>query len=131
MIKKAGTILLNKDNKKIALVYRKKHDNISFPKGHLEENETFEECAIRETLEETGRICEIIKPIYLNKYMSKEGKVENHMFLAIDKGLFSTNIDEELLWISIDKVKDYLKYDELKIMWNEIYSDIENELKTK
>jgi len=131
MIKKAGTILLDKDNKKIALVYRKKHDNISFPKGHLEENETFEECAIRETLEETGRICEIIKPIYLNKYMSKEGEVENHMFLAIDKGLFSTNIDEELLWISIDKVKDYLKYDELKIMWNEIYSDIENELKTK
>lgn len=131
MIKKAGTILLDKDNKKIALVYRKKHDNISFPKGHLEDNETFEECAIRETLEETGRICEIIKPIYLNKYMSKEGKVENHMFLATDKGLFSTNIDEELLWISIDKVKDYLKYDELKIMWNEIYSDIENELKTK
>lgn len=131
MIKKAGTILLDKDNKKIALVYRKKHDNISFPKGHLEENETFEECAIRETLEETGRICKIIKPIYINKYMSKEGEVENHMFLAIDKGLFSTNIDEELLWISIDKVKDYLKYDELKIMWNEIYSDIENELKTK
>ena len=53
------------------------------------------------------------------------------MFLAIDKGLFDTNIDEELLWISIDKVKDYLKYDELKIMWSEIYSDIENELKTK
>ena len=131
MIKKAGTILLNKDNKKIALVYRKKHDNISFPNGHLEENETFEECAIRETLEETGRICKIIKPIYINKYMSKEGEVENYMFLAIDKGLFSTNIDEELLWISIDKVKDYLKYDELKIMWNEIYSDIENELKTK
>lgn len=131
MIKKAGTILLDKDNKKIALVYRKKHDDISFPKGHLEDNETFEECAIRETLEETGRICEIIKPIYLNKYMSKEGEVENHMFLAIDKGLFNTNIDEELLWISIDKVKDYLKYDELKIMWNEIYSDIENELKTK
>ena len=128
---KAGTILLNIENKKIGLIYRKDKIGYEFPKGHLEEGETLEECAIRETLEETGRICEIIKPIYLNKYMSKEGEVENHMFLAIDKGLFSTNIDEELLWISIDKVKDYLKYDELKIMWDKIYPDIEEELKTK
>ena len=131
MIKKAGTILLDKDNKKIGLVYRKKHDDISFPKGHLEENETLEECAIRETLEETGRICEIIKPIYINKYISKEGEVENYMFLAVDKGQFNNNIDEELVWISIDKVKDYLKYDELKIMWDKIYPDIKEELKTK
>lgn len=131
MIKKAGTVLINKDNNKIGLVYRKKHDDISFPKGHVIENETLEECAKRETLEETGRLCEIIKPLYINKYTSKEGEIENHIFLAIDKGLFNPNTDEELVWISIDKVKDYLKYEELKNMWDEIYCEVEEELKTK
>lgn len=128
MIKKAGTILINKETKKIGLVYRKKHDDISFPKGHVEGNETLEECAIRETLEETGRQCEIIKPIYINKYTSKEGEVENYMFLAIDKGALNNNTDEELRWYSIDEIKSLLKYDELKKMWDEVYQIIEKEI---
>ena len=52
-VKKAGCILINKKTKEIGLVYRIKHKDYSFPKGHLEKNETLKECAIRETEEET------------------------------------------------------------------------------
>ena len=51
IVQKAGCILLNYDKQKIALVCR--NNEYSFPKGHLEENETIQECAIRETIEET------------------------------------------------------------------------------
>lgn len=57
---KAGCFLLNKQNKSIALVYRAKQNDYSFPKGHLEKAETVEQCAIRETAEETKRKAEIV-----------------------------------------------------------------------
>lgn len=48
IVKKAGCILINLDNSKIALVLR--DGDYSFPKGHLENGETIKECAIRETV---------------------------------------------------------------------------------
>ena len=42
-VKKAGCILINKKTKEIGLVYRIKHKDYSFPKGHLEKNETLKE----------------------------------------------------------------------------------------
>ena len=126
MIKKAGTILINKETKKVALVKRKKHNDISFPKGHVEENESLIECAVRETIEETGRKCRIIMddPIYIMKYKNKEGNVEVYHFLAEDLGNISNNIDEELIWVDIDKVNNCLTYDSLKEMYNKIYDTI-------
>lgn len=59
IVKKAGCILINMKNKKIALVLRK--GEYSFPKGHLEEMETIKECAKRETIEETGHEVEILR----------------------------------------------------------------------
>ena len=67
MIQKAGCILINKELKKVGLIYRKEYNDYTFPKGHLEKNETLTECAIRETAEETKRVANIIKenPIYI------------------------------------------------------------------
>ena len=51
--KKAGTILINLQNKQIGMVYDRRNDSYAFPKGHLEPGETLPECAVRETEEET------------------------------------------------------------------------------
>lgn len=123
MIQKAGCILLNIENKKIALVHRK--DGFSFPKGHLEKNETLIECALRETTEETGHDCHLVKnneiaTIHYND--SKNEKVENHFYLAIDDGVTKNKIaekdKEETIWIDFSDVEDMLTHENLKEFWN-------------
>ena len=59
-ILKAGCFLINIETKEISLIYRKKQNDYSFPKGHVEKGESLKEAAIRETAEETKRIAEII-----------------------------------------------------------------------
>lgn len=87
MTNKGGCILVNTEEKKVALIYRKRLDDYSFPKGHIEEGESIKEGAIRETIEETMRDVELIKdePIYLNKYITSSGEdVECYFYLAKD-----------------------------------------------
>lgn len=91
---KAGCILVNKEQKEIALVVQ--NGEYSFPKGHLEGNETIKECAIRETIEETGHDVKIIKKLKSIKYKSPEEIVyENHYFLGIDNGITNKKIDSK------------------------------------
>lgn len=52
-ITRAGVVLQN-NRKEYALVLGRQHNKWSFPKGHLNENESFKDCAVRETKEETG-----------------------------------------------------------------------------
>lgn len=123
---KAGCVLINRENKQIGLVYRKKCDDYSFPKGHLEKDETLYECAIRETEEETGRKCKLVseKEIGIIEYTNFEGNIKTYMYLAIDEGLTDRIIDEkdkeELVWVNYDDVIDKLSYQNLKDFWKKI-----------
>ena len=123
---KAGCVLINRENKQIGLVYRKKCDDYSFPKGHLEKDETLYECAIRETEEETGRKCKLLfeKEIGIIEYTNFEGNIKTYMYLAIDEGVTDRIIDEkdkeELVWVNYDDVIDKLSYQNLKDFWKKI-----------
>ncbi len=122
---KAGCILIDKDTKKVAIIYRKNADDYSFPKGHLEKNETIEECAIRETAEETKRNAVILKEYepYVERYVTPSGeRCVCYMFLALDDGPSDNkSLDtHETLWINFDKVEEVLSYPSLKKMWNEV-----------
>ena len=120
---KAGCFLVKKETREIALIYRQKQEDYSFPKGHMEKGETLKETAIRETAEETKRVAEIIdeySPL-VEKYTTPKG--ENcvcYMFFAIDKGKSDKNSEDphDLIWTPVDKVEETLSYDSLKNTWN-------------
>lgn len=132
-VKKAGCVLINRENRKIALVHRIKKDDYSFPKGHWEDGETLEQCAVRETEEETGRKNHLInnKEIAILKYITPLGEdVENYMYLALDDGesdkVFPQELKEELVWVDFENVEEVLSYPDLKEFWRSIKSEVED-----
>ena len=133
---KAGTILVNLENKKIGLIYRKDKIGYEFPKGHLEEGETLEECAIRETEEETGRKNHIVEELETVNYVTSKGEdVELHFYIAIDDGKTDKNIveedNEENIWVEIDEVENKLTFNNLKRVWNNSKEKVIKLLNTK
>lgn len=132
---KAGCVLVDLQENKIGLVYRKSKKDYSFPKGHLESGESLEECAIRETEEETGRRCYIIckKELGILRYVTPAGEdVENYMYLAIDAGesrkVILESLKEELVWADIENTSELLSYDDLKEFWNDNKEIIKHEI---
>jgi 8-oxo-dGTP diphosphatase len=61
---RAGAIVINDD--KVLLMYRKINDNeyFVFPGGGVEVNETLEQTAERESMEETSVVVKAMKPLY-------------------------------------------------------------------
>ena len=137
-VKKAGTILINLSNKKIGLVYRKNKNDYTFPKGHLESGETLQVCAVRETEEETGRANHLIskEEVMILKYITPTGEdVENYFYLAVDDGeskkVIPTELQEKLIWASLEEVEDKLSYKSLKTVWKKVknlVNDILNDI---
>ena len=125
---KAGCYLVDKENKKIALVYREKKNDYSFPKGHLEEGETLKECAVRETAEEIKRVAEIVdEDAYIERYITPKGeRCACHMFIAIDKGKSdNTSTDtHEIVWVDYDEVVSKLTYRSLEMSWRRVRDKI-------
>ena len=124
---KAGCILINMETKRIALVCRK--GEFSFPKGHLEEGEKIEECAIRETIEETGHECRLIKEIAKINYSNPSGEdVENYFFIAMDDGVSKKHINEndkeETIWKDFSEIENTLSYENLIELWNNIKNEV-------
>ena len=121
--KKAGCVLINIDKSEVAIIYRDHLNDYSFPKGHLEQNETFEECAIRETAEETKRDAEIIKNVkpYINEYTTPKGeKCKCYMYLAKDLGKSDNDSTDthKTIWVPFNKVEELLTYPSLIKTWN-------------
>lgn len=128
---KSGCILINEYHQ-IALVYRTKRGDYSFPKGHMEEGETLLECGLRETEEETGRMCHALSnnEIGIMSYTNSEGEIKTYMFLAADDGaskkVFKEEDKEVLVWVDYDKVYDTLSYDNLKEFWLSVETKIKD-----
>lgn len=92
----------------------------TFPKGHIEENESPKEAALREVLEETGYRCSIIdeKEFFINNYnFTRNGKrVSKTVYWYLMKpientGKVITPLEiEEVRWFDIVKAKEILFY---------------------
>lgn len=131
-IDKGGCILINSENK-VAIVYREYRDDFSFPKGHLEKDESILDAAIRETEEEIKRKVKLIseEEICKEEYSSFEGEIVVHYYLGFDDGESDNDSEDvhDLIWCDIDKVVDMLTHESTKKMFFDVKDKIINSIK--
>ena len=81
--KSCGCIVI--DNDKVLLV-KQNDGHTAFPKGHIEQGETEEECALRETFEETGLKVKIINGYrYTQTYFVKQDVLKEVVYFLAEK----------------------------------------------
>ena len=125
MEKSCGCVVFN-DNK--VLIVKSLNGVYGFPKGHIEENETDIECAIRETFEETGiNVSVDCNNSFKISYFVNENILKNVIFfIAFVNGENVIKVQEDELddafWIDIDEVNDILSFNNLKDLWKDIYN---------
>ena len=124
--KSCGTIII--ENNKVLLIQQT--DNAwGFPKGHIENNETEQETAIRETKEETNLDVEIIsnKKYIINYKINNEIDKEVVLFLAKKTSNKIKKQDEEIKnirWVDLNQAFDIITYENTKDIYKEVLKDI-------
>lgn len=116
LVKAAGGFVLNENNEVLMMFRRGKWD---LPKGKMDKKETFEECAIRETEEETGlKDIKLISPLITSYHTYHEGS----RYVLKETKWFTMNISGEqklvpqateqitkLEWVKKNDLKKYLQ----------------------
>ena len=124
--KSCGTIKI--ENNKVLLIQQP--DNAwGFPKGHVENNETEQETAIRETKEETNLDVEIIsnKKYIINYKINNDIDKEVVFFLAKKTSDKIKKQDEEIKnikWVDLNQAFDIITYENTKDIYKEVLKDI-------
>lgn len=125
--KACGCIVIKNDE---ILIIKQHQGFYGFPKGHMEKGETEVVTAIREVKEETNIDVEIDE-----KYRFEMSYIiNNHTIKTVVYFLAKAINDniviqkEELLeakWVKISDVESILTYDNLKVLWKDIYLNIQ------
>lgn len=97
-----------------------------FPKGHIEKGESEEECAIRETFEETGVLAKVdFSERFVVSYKVHD-VIPKEVVYFISSLIGDNNIsiqEEEVssaCWVPIDEVRNVLTFDNLKCLWDKV-----------
>lgn len=121
-----GAIIIS--NNKVLLV-EQKNNVINFPKGHVENNETEIETAIREVKEETNIDIKVLPEYrYVNSYVM-DNKISKDVifFLAIPQSFDIVKQEKEIsnvFWCDIDKVESYFQFENQHELWSKVIKDI-------
>jgi 8-oxo-(d)GTP phosphatase len=114
----AGGILLRKTpkgNLRILVAHRPDYKDWSLPKGKSDPEESAEQTAIREVLEETGYHCRIVSPLETTRYRVGRGIKEVTWFamrpLPDSPGFKKNNEVDEVRWLSRGEARKLLSYD--------------------
>lgn len=98
----------------IACIYREARGDWTFPKGKLDAGETFEQAALREVVEETGMLCEVVRFVGTTNYTHRKGKpkIVAYYLMTASEGDFTPNEEvDELVWLPLEQVRSHLTWD--------------------
>jgi 8-oxo-dGTP diphosphatase len=120
----AGCVVLKQlqDRLHVLLIHIRNRDDPRLPKGGVEPGETFEQCAVRETLEETGYRVRLlpIEPVLVSAIKSRRMPILHltiRFFLAAElDGSPDKRTDQELVsqvkWSPVEKAVAELRFPE-------------------
>lgn len=100
----------------VLVVHRARYNDWSFPKGKLDEGESFENAALREVEEETGLVCRAEEELPATSYRDARDrpKLVRYWHMEVVDGdihdyEFNAEIDD-LRWVSMDTAFGLLTY---------------------
>lgn len=125
--KSCGCIVIDDDK---VLLVKQNDGHTAFPKGHIEKGETEEECAIRETFEETGLKVKILNGYrYTQTYFVKKDVLKEVIyFLATKESGTLCKQEEEinsLGFYSFNEAINLISYENTIKLFEEAIKDIQ------
>jgi 8-oxo-dGTP diphosphatase len=117
VVRGAGGILLRPAGGgrfEVALVHRPARGDWSLPKGKLDPGESYESCALREVLEETGYRCRLASFVGFTEYRDRRGrpKVVGYWVMEVLDGEFAVSREvDDLQWLDLEVASRILTYE--------------------
>jgi 8-oxo-dGTP diphosphatase len=127
VIKAAGGILQRSTPRgdEVMVVYRKRHQDWTLPRGKVKDGESFQEAAMREVQDETGCSCRIGN--YLGTISYSDNGVPKvvlfwKMTLVEDKGARNNNEIGEAMWLQVPAAIERLTHAQEKALLSRVGS---------
>lgn len=122
VVRAAGGIVAR--DGEVVLVHRPAYDDWTFPKGKAEENETDEDCALREVHEETGLRCRLGDELHSTEYVDSRGRPKRvrwwRMEPLTDDGFAPNDEIDEVRWVAPAEAAQLLTYGRDHVLLAEI-----------
>ena len=97
----------------VLVIHRPGHDDWSFPKGKVEDDESDEECALREVREETGIRCRLGRELLTTRYHDGSGRskaVRYWLMEPVDGDFVASREVDRVVWLSPEQAAARLTY---------------------